>query len=254
MYWTNLIGSGDEVGLDECVDGCGDEEEDDEGGDDHSDNLEALEPGLPAPADGLEHAPETVHEVKPHGGEPDEIEDKDPPLAERCVQEKVRVVLEVADPEHLGKLHLGPEMGEMEADEAEDHDTEDEHVLGGPGVSGGLAGHFVTLPAAAGLDVLPGKPASVDDVDEEAQRKDGNHDVDESRAHEIASELEQSVTCREQLVVICHDTVLAGKGIDDREKVDGTVQQKEDDKESTTDALDEFLSDGGVEYEHFFRI
>ena len=244
MYWTNLIGSGDEVGLDECVDGCGDEEEDDEGGDDHSDNLEALEPGLPAPADGLEHAPETVHEVKPHGGEPDEIEDKDPPLAERGVQEKVRVVLEVADPEHLGKLHLGPEMGEMEADETEDHDTENKHILGGPGVSGGLAGHFVTLPAAAGLDVLPGKPASVDDVDEEAQCEDGDHDVNESRAHEIASELEQSVSGGKKLVVICDYTVLAGERVDDREEIDRRMEKEEDDLESTADTLDELLADG----------
>ena len=130
MFWTNLISLGDKVGLDEGIDRSGDEEEDDDAGNDNADDFEPLEPGLSAPADGLEHAPETVHEVKPYGGEPDEVEDKDPPLAERGVQEKVRVVLEVTDAEHLGKLHLGPEVSKVEADETEDYDAQDKHVLG----------------------------------------------------------------------------------------------------------------------------
>ena len=254
MYWTNFIRLGDEVGLDEGVDRGGDEEEDDEGRDDDADDLEPLEPGLSAPADGLEHAPETVHEVKPDRPEPDDVEDEDPPMSESDVQQEVGIVLIVADAEHLGQLHLGPEMGEVEADEAENDDTEYEHILGGPGIGGCLAGHFVTLHSAAGLDVLVRKPAAVDDVDEETEGKDGNHDGDESRAHEVASELEQAVTCREELVIIGRNAILSGEGVDDREEIDGTVQQKEDNKESTTDALDEFLSDGGVEYEHFLRI
>ncbi len=254
MYWTNLIGSGDEVGLDEGIDGGGDEEEDDEGRYYDSDDLEPLEPGLPAPADGLEHAPETVYEVEPDSGEPDEIEDKDPPLAEGCIEQQVGIVLIIADAEHLRELHLGPEVGKVEADETEDDDTEDKHVLGGPGIGSCLAGHFVTLHSSTGLDVLVRKPASVDNMDEEAKGKDGHHDGDEPRAHEVASELEQAVTCREELVIIGRNAVLAGERVDDREEIDGTVQQKEDNKESTTDALDEFLSDGGVEYEHFLRI
>ena len=254
MFWTNKSCLGDKVGLNEGIDRSSDEHEDDEGSDYYADNLKALEPGLSAPADGLEHAPEAVHEMKPYCTEPDEVQDEDPPLAEGCVQQKVRIVLESADTEHLGKLHLGPEMGEVEADESEDDKTEDQHVLGRPGVSVGLAGHFIALPAATGLDILPRQPATIDDMDEEAKGKDRDHDVDESRAHKIAAKLEKTVSCGEELVIIGYNTILAGEGVDDREEVDGTVQQKEDDKESTTDALDEFLSDGGVEYEHFLRI
>ena len=254
MFWTNKSGLGDKVGLDEGVDRSGDEEEDDEDGDDDADDLESLEPGLSTPADGLEHAPETMHEVQAHSSEPDEIEDEDPPFAEGDVQQEVGIVLEIAHSEHLGQLHLGPEMGEVEADEAEDDDTEDEHVLGGPGVSIGLAGYLVALPTATGLHVLPRKPASINDMDKESEGEDRNHDVDERSAHEIAAELEQAVSGRKELVIVGDDAILSGEGINDREEVDGTVQQKEDDKESTTDALDEFLSDGGVEYEHFFRI
>ena len=254
MFWTNLIGLGDEVGLDESVDRSGDEEEDDDAGDDNADDLEPLEPGLSAPAYRLEHAPETVYEVEPDGDEPNDIEDEDPPFAERGIQQEIGVVLIIAHTEHLGKLHLGPEMGEVEADETEDDNAEDEHILGGPGISFGLAGHFIALPASAGFHILPRQPAAIDDMDQETEREDRDHDGDESGAHEVAAELEQAVSCGEELLVSSHDAVLAGERVDDREEVDSTVQQKEDDKESTTDALDEFLSDGGIEYEHFLRI
>ena len=254
MFWANLISLGDKVGLDEGIDRSGDEEKDDDAGDDNADDLEPLEPGLSAPADGLEHAPEAMHEVHEHRCEPDDVEDDHPPFAEGDVQQEVGIVLEVADTEHLGQLHLGPEMGEMEADESDDDDAEDKHVLGGPGIGGGFAGHLVALPTAAGLKVLPGQPATIDDMDEEAERKDRDHDGDESGAHEVTAKLEQAVPRGEKLLVCRHRAILAGEGVDDREEIDGTVQQKEDDKESTSDALDEFLSDGGVEYEHFLRI
>ena len=155
MLWTNLIVLGDTVGLDEGVDCGGDEQEDDDDGDDGSDDLEPLEPGLSAPADSLEHAPESMSDVQTHGNEPDDVEDHDPPLAEGDVQQEVGIVLIIADSEHLGKLHLGPEMGEMESDEAEDDDAEDQHVLGRPGVGSGLAGHLVALPTTACFQVLP---------------------------------------------------------------------------------------------------
>jgi len=254
MYWTNFIRLGYEVGLDEGVDRGEDEEEDDDDRHNGADDLEPLEPGLSAPADGLEHAPETVGDVQAHCNEPDDVEEDDPPPAESDVQKEVGIVLIVADTEHLGQLHLGPEMGEVEADESDDDDAEDEHVLGRPGVGSGLAGHFVALPATTCFQVLPGEPASVDDVDDEAQRKDGDHYGDEAGAHEVATELEEAVACGEELVVIGGNAVLAREGVDDREEVDGPVKQKENDKESTSDALDEFLSDRRVEYEHFYRI
>ena len=254
MYWTNFLGLGDEVGLDESVDCGGDEEQADDASDDDADDLEPLEPGLAAPSEGLEHAPETVDEVQADSHEPYYIEEDDPPLAERDVQEKVGIVLIIADAEHFRKLHLGPEVGEVEADESDDDDAEDEHVLGRPGVGRGLARHFIALPATAGLEVLPGEPAAVDDMDEESQCEDRNHDGDEAGAHEVAAELEETVAGREQLLVSERRAVLPGEGVDDREEVDGPVKQEENDKECSSDALDEFLSDRRVEYEHFYRI
>jgi hypothetical protein len=91
-------------------------------------------------------------------------------------------------------------------------------------------------------------------VDEEAEGEDGDHDGDESGAHEVAAKLEQAVTCGEELLISGRRAVFPGEGVDDREEIDGSVKQKENDKESTSDALDEFLSDGGVEYEHLFGI
>ena len=254
MLWTNLIVLGDAVGLDEGVDRGGDEQEDDDDGDDDADDLEPLEPGLSAPADGLEHAPESVRDVKAHSDEPYDVEDDNPPFSEGDIQKEIGIVLIIAHSEHLGKLHLGPEMGEMEGDEAEDDDTEDQHVLGGPGIGAGLAGHPIALPASAGLHILPGEPASIDDMDDEAEGEDRNHDGDEAGAHEVTAELEETITCGKELLVGGAGAVFPGEGVDDREEVDGPVKQKENDKESTRDALDEFLSDGGVEYEHFLRI
>ena len=254
MYWTNFIRLGDEVGLYEGVDRGGDEEEADEAGDDDADDLEPLEPGLSAPADGLEHAPETMGKMQADGHEPDYIEDEDPPFAEGDVQQEIRIVLEITYAEHLRKLHLGPEMGEMEEYESDDDDAEDKHILGRPGVGCGLARNFIALPAATGLEVLPGKPAAVQDMDDQAKGEDRDHDVDESGAHEVAAHLEKAVTRGEKLLVGSTGAVFSGEGVDDREEVDSPVEQKENDKESTRDALDEFLSDGGIEYEHFYWI
>ena len=123
---------GNECRLDERVDADQGEEDADEGGEDDTDHLDALEPGRAVPADSLEHAPEAVGEVEPDGKEPAEIESEDPPVSEHGREEKVGIVLEIADAEEFGKLHLGPEVEEMEADETEDYDSEHEHVACGP--------------------------------------------------------------------------------------------------------------------------
>ena len=231
------------VGLKEGVDRNADHGAYDEGRDDDADDLGALEPDLAAPADCLEHAPETVTEVEPQENEPDYVEEANPPGAERGVQEEIGIVLKDADAEHLGELHLGPEVAQMVAYEAEDDDAEDEHVLCGPGVCCGLAGHFVALEASAGLHVPEGKPASVCDVDEETEGEDGDHDADEGGGHEVATQLEETVSCGEKLVVRGDDTVLAGEGVDDGEEINRGVEKEEDDKESAADALDELPAD-----------
>ena len=119
----------DKIRMDESVDGRGDEKEDDQGGHDDADDLKPLEPDLVVPTNCLEHAPETMAEVQPYSGEPDQVDDEHPPFAEGRAKQGVRIVFEVSDAEHLRELHLGPEVGKMEEQQAEDHDTKDEHVL-----------------------------------------------------------------------------------------------------------------------------
>lgn len=68
--------------------------------------------------------------MKEEGDEPDDVDGKYPPLAECEAEKQVRIVLECADAEHLGKLHLCPEVSEVEEDDTEDDDSEDNHVGG----------------------------------------------------------------------------------------------------------------------------
>ena len=156
----------------------------------------------------------------------------------------VGIVLERADAEHLGQLHLGPEMSEMEADKADDDDAEHKHVACGPGICGGVAGHLIAFHSATCYHVLDRKPAAVEDVDGEAEGEDGHHDGDHGSAHEVAAELEESVTCAEKLVVSGSNTELAGECVYDREEIDSGVKKEEYDKKCSGHGLDEFLSDG----------
>ena len=136
-------------------------------------------------------------------------------------------------------------MSEVEAQQAEDQDAQDGHVLGAPAVVLGLGGNLVTLDAAALDIVLDGEPDAIDDMEDEAQRQDGNHDADETGGHEIAAQLEQAVSGREQAIVLSNTVEGAVERIQDGEEIDGAVQEQEDDQESAGDALDELLADGG---------
>ena len=131
MFLTNFLLC-NEVRLAESVDCDSNEHEADQGCDDDADDLESLEPGLSAPAHCLEHAPEAVAEVEPDHYEPCDVEDKDNRVAEYRGEEEVRIVLESSDPEEteqLRKLHLCPEMEQVEAYESNDDDSQNEHVL-----------------------------------------------------------------------------------------------------------------------------
>ena len=81
-------------------------------------------------------------------------------------------------------------------------------------------------------------------MDYETEGEDWDHDADHRCAHEVAAKLEEAVTSREEFLVYGYCAELAGEAVNDREEIDGGVQQKEKNKESTADALDEFLSDG----------
>ena len=58
------------MGLHIGVDGGAQEHGHDEGAHDDADNLQAGQPLLVVPTDGLEHAPEAVIQVQPDGDEP----------------------------------------------------------------------------------------------------------------------------------------------------------------------------------------
>ena len=234
----------------ESVYSDGNESEHDKGGDDGADNLESLHPRLIAPAEGLEHAPEAVREVEPDGDEPHDVESEDVPLAEYGGQEDIRVILISSHAEHLRQLHLSPEMAEMESDEAENDNAENRHILGRPGIRSGLACDLIALVASASLVVLKRQPDAIGDVDDETERKNRNHNGYHGSGHEVAAYLEQTVAGREKDVIVGAHTEFASAGIHYREKVNGSVEQEEDHKESTADALDEFPADGGVKNKH----
>ena len=113
---------------DESVDSNGCETKPNKGGEDNADDLEPLHPCLVVPTYCLEHTPESVAKMEPDRAEPYYIDDKHPYIAESCCQEQVWI-LSLASAEFF-ELHLCPEMGEMEEEDAEDYDTEYEHVLG----------------------------------------------------------------------------------------------------------------------------
>ena len=152
------------MGLDEDIDGGAQEQEDDQGAHDDADDLEAGQPLLVVPADGLEHGPETVVEVEPDGDEPHHVDGKDPPVTEGIEQQQIRILSLAAH--EFAELHLGPEVGEMEGDQAQDDNAQDGHVLGGPGIVLRLGSDLITLHAATFFEVLVAEPASIDDVDE----------------------------------------------------------------------------------------
>ena len=119
-----------EVSLDKRVDSNCYEDEADKADQDDSDDFDPLHPYASAPADSLEHAPESVSEMEPECHEPNDVQSGDPPVAEVVGQKDVRIVLIKlgSDLEELGHLHVSPELGKVEEDESEDHDTEYKHV------------------------------------------------------------------------------------------------------------------------------
>ena len=88
---------------------------------------ESLLPFLVAHTDSLECTPETVAEVKTESYEPYDVENYNPPILECCVKKIVRFGSVVAH--ELLKLHLSPEVVEMECDETKNNDSEKKHVL-----------------------------------------------------------------------------------------------------------------------------
>ena len=81
-------------------------------------------------------------------------------------------------------------------------------------------------------------------MDKETEGQDGNHDVDYGRGHEVAAQLEPTVSMAVGHVIGRNLAENAAHGIDDGEKVDGPVKKQEDDEECARNTLDELLADG----------
>ena len=182
-----------------------------------------------------------VLEVQKQGNEPNDIANHHPDVLEGG-QQQIVGMLRLCAHEFL-QLHLGPEMGEMEAQQTQDEDTQDGHVLGAPAIVLGLGGNLIALDAAAAGIVLDGKPDTVADMEDESQSQDGNHDGDDRGSHEVAAQLEPAVSVGEGEAVSRYLAEVPVQGIDHGEKVNGAMQKQEDYKESAGYALDELLAD-----------
>ena len=118
------------VCLDESVDCCCAEAENDDRYNCIADVCESLLPDLVAETDCLECAPETVAEVKTESYEPYDVDNYHPPVLECLVEEEVRILSMLAH--ELLELHLSPEMIEVECYKTENDNSENEHVLRRP--------------------------------------------------------------------------------------------------------------------------
>ena len=78
---------------------------------------------------------------------------------------------------------------------------------------------------------------------EETKGEDGDHDGDDRSGHEVAAQLEESVTFREKARIGSDLAEYSPEGIDYRKEIDGSVKEEENHQESAADALYEFLPD-----------
>ena len=107
-----------------------------DGCEDAADDLDSLEPDQVAPAQGLQSRPDAVVEVEPESHEPNDVEqavdDARPTVGEEGFDDSA-AVLWVEDGGvnacQFGELHLEPEVVEVQQQEADNDDTQHEHVL-----------------------------------------------------------------------------------------------------------------------------
>ena len=113
--------------LEEGVDCCCAEAENDDGNYCIADVSESLLPYLVAETDSLECAPQTVAKVKTESYEPYDVNHNHPLVLECLVEEEVRVLSVVTH--ELLKLHFSPEVVEVERYKTEYYNSEEKHVL-----------------------------------------------------------------------------------------------------------------------------
>ena len=214
----------------ECVNSYYREAENDDCYEYITDSIESLLPNLVAQTDCLECAPETVAKVKAKSYEPNDVENDYPPVLECCLKKLVRILSVLAH--ELLKLHVCPEVVEVECDKTKNYDTKNEHVLRSPRLSFTLATTSVTVKTTASLDVTSSKNTCVNDVYDETECKYRNHDCYNRKCHEVATCLEKTVSC----------SVSSLECINHRKEVDSHVKEKEHDKEQAAYTHDKLLS------------
>ena len=236
LNFLQILGLDQCVCLQECIYGDNDETKADQRGDHDSDHFQSLEPHLVVPTDRLEHAPESVAEMEPKCHKPDEVDQRHPPSSESGGQKEIRIL--GFGTHEFTQLHLRPEVGEVEKQDSQDDDSQDEHILGGPRVHSSPAAGPVPLVAAARPDIVPGQVAAVEDVDEETHGQNRHQDRDHRGGHEVAAELEQSVSGGKQLLIRGDHPEFPREGVDDRKQIDRYMKQQEDHKKCPADRLD----------------
>ena len=215
-----------------CVNSNCDESEDDYCNEEITDIGKSLFPNLVAETEALECAPETMAKVKAESYEPYDIDGCHPPSLECCVKKLVRIMLYMSGRKELLKLHLCPEMVEVECYEAENDNSEKKHVLSCPRLCLTLASASITLNTTASAKVTCCEDECIDDVYKETSCKNWNHDSHDWKCHKIAASLEKS---------FCKIAIYSVACVNHRKEVDCHVKEKEKNKEKAAYAHDKLL-------------
>lgn len=118
-------------------------------------------------------------------GEPDDIENADYRIAER-VDDELIGIRSLFSEEAL-KLHMHPEMREVQNEEEDDDHAENEHVLRRPRRRLRLARDGVAHLGGTAGPVFELDKDREKNVDDEAQSEDGHHNLHKNiRVHELA--------------------------------------------------------------------
>ena len=176
-----------------CVNSNSDEAENDYSNEEVSDVSESLLPKLVAEAEALECAPETMAKVETKSDEPYNVESCNYRARKCSLKEYIWIVLWCTLWEELLKLHMVPEVFEVECYDTENYDTKEEHVLGSPRLSFTFASASITLNTTTSAEVTCSEDECVNDVYEEASCKNWNHHSYKRKCHEIATCLEKSL-------------------------------------------------------------
>ena len=118
-------------------------------------------------------------------GEPDHVENADYRVAKSPNDEQIGIGSLVS--EEALKLHVHPEMREVQKEEEDDDDAEDEHVLRSPRRRLRLARDGVAHLGGTAGPVFELDKDREKNVDDEAQSEDGHHNLHKNiRVHELA--------------------------------------------------------------------